>query len=196
MPKSMEFTPNRLVSEIFGTLECTEELTRTFICTVLADIRLFDHKQHDRGPENIAQYGEKGVLIRCTDKLARIKRIVWDDVEPAVSESVEAEWADLSVYGVIARMVRGGNWPNAPAAGEVAPTPFLPYLPDYPAVTPHVGIGTKVRRVSDGALGVVIDEAPQNRRCRFRVWFNGARAGTWWFKEIPGTTDEVSVELA
>lgn len=101
-----------LVEDIYACLSCTEPLTRQFIDVALRDIALFDRKQHDRGPGNIAPYGEQGVLVRTADKLSRLTRIVWDGVEPKVSEPVEQEWADMSVYGVIARMCRAGVWPG------------------------------------------------------------------------------------
>lgn len=106
-----EDTESQSLSErIYEELGCTETLTWPFIRIVLEDIQLFDKKQHDRGPGNIARFGEKGIIIRMTDKMERINTIVWEGKEPKVSEPVEQEYADMSVYGVIARMVRKGEW--------------------------------------------------------------------------------------
>ena len=105
------------------------DLTRRFIETVIEDIILFDKKQSDRGPTNIAAFAEKGILIRCFDKMARLKTILWDGREPKVSEPIENEWADLSVYGVIARICMKGEWPGV---GSV-----LDKIVKYPAPVSH-----------------------------------------------------------
>ena len=99
-----------LPDQIFRSLGCTEDLTRDFIKEVLGDIILFDRKQSDRGPENIIKFGEKGVLVRVVDKVARLEKLVWEGKVPKISEPVESEWADISNYGVIARLVRSGEW--------------------------------------------------------------------------------------
>lgn len=102
-----------LGAEVWEVLGCEEPMTQAYILETFTDIKLFDKKHHDRGPRNILEFGESGVLVRCFDKLARLKRLVWEGVAPKVSEPVEAEWRDLSVYGVIARLVRKGVWERA-----------------------------------------------------------------------------------
>ena len=72
--------------------------------------KLFLAKQHDRGPENIARFGDKGIVIRMEDKQSRIKRIIWDGIEPQVSEPVEEEFKDQAVYAGLATVVRAGKW--------------------------------------------------------------------------------------
>ncbi len=100
-------------NDIYKALDCQNgELTKKFIDIVLQDIILFDKKQSDRGPTNIAAFGTEGILIRCFDKMARLKTILWDKKEPRVSEPIENEWADVSVYGVIARLCMKGEWPG------------------------------------------------------------------------------------
>lgn len=99
-----------LTNEIHDTLGCTEELTREIISVALSDIVLFDKKQHDRGPGNIAMFGAKGIVVRLQDKFSRIYRIVWDEKAPKVSEPVENEFADTSIYGMIARVVMRDKW--------------------------------------------------------------------------------------
>lgn len=108
---------------LFKSLDCTEEQTKAFIQLVLDDIQLFDRKQRDYGPRNISTFGEKGVLVRAHDKMARLVNLLWnlpgthaivqrgEQVEtlPA-NEPIEDSWQDLSVYGVIARLVRTGQW--------------------------------------------------------------------------------------
>jgi len=103
-----------IVAWVFNELGCTEELTRAYIESALSDIATFDRKQHDYGPDNIAAFGEKGVVVRMNDKMARLRNLVWGD-KPAINEAVEDSYTDLSVYGVIARMCRAGVWPGVPA---------------------------------------------------------------------------------
>ena len=102
---------------LWTTLQCTEELTKEYIKTALEDIKLFDRKQHDYGSGNISKFGEFGVLVRSSDKLERLANLRKKQMELsqpansfALNETMEDSWADLSVYGVIARMVRGGVW--------------------------------------------------------------------------------------
>lgn len=102
-------TMSGLEKQLFESLGCTEEQTHSFIQEVLDDIVLFDQKQRDYGPTNISAFGEKGVLVRTNDKMARLINLVWSDKDPT-NESVEDSWRDLSVYGVIARLVRTGRW--------------------------------------------------------------------------------------
>ena len=99
-----------LESDIYEGLGCTEALTLPFIRIVLEDIQLFDKKQHDRGPGNIQRFGEKGIIIRMADKYEKIYTSGWEGRELKGSEPVEQEYADMSVYSVIARLVRKGEW--------------------------------------------------------------------------------------
>ncbi len=73
--------------------------------------RLFKKKQHDYGPMNIGIFQEKGVVIRCTDKMSRLKQAVMDGVEMGV-ESERDTWLDLADYGIIGLMCHDGVWPK------------------------------------------------------------------------------------
>lgn len=100
---------DRIVNDIFEELGCTQDQTRSFIEEILKDVILFDRKQHDYGPSNISAFGEMGVLVRANDKMARLRNLVWANRTPE-NESVDDSWRDLSVYGVIARLVRSDRW--------------------------------------------------------------------------------------
>ena len=91
-------------------LQCTEPITRDFIRIALADVKLFDRKQRDYGSANISAFGEQGVLVRTHDKIARLRHLHTKGGAPA-NETIEDSWTDLSVYGIIARLVREGTWP-------------------------------------------------------------------------------------
>ena len=100
---------NRLVETIFKELECQEDQTKIIIGLILEDIKLFDKKQHDYGPGNIAKFGVHGVLVRTNDKLERLINLYRNDRNPE-NESIEDTWQDLSVYVVIARAVLKEQW--------------------------------------------------------------------------------------
>jgi hypothetical protein len=96
---------------ILEYLECTEPLTREIIGVALDDIKTFDRKQHDYGSGNIAKFGERGVLVRASDKLERLINLA-NRPDVATNESIEDSWRDLTVYGMIARLCRAGKWPK------------------------------------------------------------------------------------
>ena len=97
-----------LIDTIFEGLSCQEEQTRAVIRMALADISLFDSKQHDYGPSNISKFGETGVLVRISDKVERLINLNKAGIPE--HESIDDTWQDLSIYGVIARVVRNGDW--------------------------------------------------------------------------------------
>lgn len=100
---------NRLVEYLFRELECQEEQTKIIIELILEDIKLFDKKQHDYGPNNISKFGVQGVLVRTNDKLERLINLYKNDRNPE-NESIDDTWQDLSIYGVIARAVIKDQW--------------------------------------------------------------------------------------
>ena len=100
---------SEMVESIFKQLNCQQEQTKVIIATMLSDIELFDKKQHDYGPGNIAKFGEYGVLVRTNDKLERLINLSKRDEDP-INESVIDTWQDLSIYGAIARVVRNKEW--------------------------------------------------------------------------------------
>lgn len=54
---------------------------------------------------------ETGIWFRMNDKIQRLKQLVLLKVEnPLVDEGIEDAYKDLSVYGIIAQIVRKGSW--------------------------------------------------------------------------------------
>ena len=105
----------KLTDIIWESLDCTEVQTKDVIDIMLSDIALFDKKQRDYGPDNIAKFGLTGVLVRSSDKIERLinsQAISIDSVQykPEANESIEDSWQDLSVYGVIARVLMENKW--------------------------------------------------------------------------------------
>lgn len=112
-----------LINEIYKSLRLTEgDVTKDYIEQVLELVVVFNQKQHDYGPGNINAFGEMGVLVRSSDKLARINRLMEKEVERnsedgsykelLANKPIEDSWGDLHVYSAIALMVRGGKWPK------------------------------------------------------------------------------------
>lgn len=78
---------------------------------VLAELRsLIIAKQHDYGHGNILAFGEKGVLVRANDKVARLKHLLWDRPGEPANESIRDSWRDLAGYAIIALMLRDGTF--------------------------------------------------------------------------------------
>ena len=107
-----------LIDSIYKQLKCKEPQTKEIIKEFLTDIQLFDKKQGDYGPQNIAKFGVIGVLVRSSDKIERLVNLyrtstLKQTTTPATrlqDETVNDTWADLSVYGAIARLINKGKW--------------------------------------------------------------------------------------
>ena len=116
--KEQELLDNALVDRIYKQLGCKEQQTKTIIRQFMSDIRLFDKKQGDYGPQNISKFGVLGVLIRSSDKIERLinlhsqSTLKGSNVKTTrnTDESIVDTWADLSVYGAIARTINEGKW--------------------------------------------------------------------------------------
>ena len=82
---------------------------------------LFCQKQMDYGPTNIsmgtplATDDEKrlslvGLIVRINDKVQRLLNLVVTNDREAQNEPVVDAFKDLSVYGIIAQIVKNGKW--------------------------------------------------------------------------------------
>ena len=104
-----------LVDKIWTTLNCTETQTKKVIEQFLDDITLFDKKQRDYGTNNINKFGVFGILVRVSDKVERLINLNKKSKQSKIAE-IEANepitdnWADITVYGAIARIVDEGKW--------------------------------------------------------------------------------------
>jgi uncharacterized pyridoxamine 5'-phosphate oxidase family protein len=81
---------------------------------------LFCRKQKDYGSSNITLGGDmeneddvkfalKGLIIRMNDKLNRMLNLVRKQLIPE-NEPLEDAFQDISIYGIIARIVKDGSW--------------------------------------------------------------------------------------
>ena len=83
--------------------------------------KLFCRKQYDYGPMNIAMGTDlskmediklaiTALVVRINDKVTRLINLVIKNDREGVNESVDDSFVDLSVYGVIAQIVRNKKW--------------------------------------------------------------------------------------
>lgn len=70
------------------------------------EMMLSRHKKYGAG--NIAEFGELGLLVRLSDKLARLKNNQEDFTDESVDDTVQ----DIVGYALIWLMWRAGNWPG------------------------------------------------------------------------------------
>lgn len=96
--------------QLAQTLGIKTELGRAALRIAIQNIQLFDGKQQDYGPNNIALWGDLGVAVRATDKVMRLRNILISGQEPN-NESIEDSFADLANYGIIGQLIRRGIWP-------------------------------------------------------------------------------------
>mgnify|MGYP003138474443 CR=1 FL=1 len=83
---------------------------------------LFSRKMLDYGKGNISvgsnletieeeKIALTGLWFRMNDKIQRLKQLVLLNNNPRVeTESVKDTFQDLSIYGIIAQIVKDGNW--------------------------------------------------------------------------------------
>ena len=83
--------------------------------------QVFCKKQMDYGPSNISmgtgvggainkKLSTTALVIRINDKVQRLLNLVVSNDRDAQNEPVEDAFGDLSVYGIIAQIVRNGKW--------------------------------------------------------------------------------------
>ena len=66
---------------------------------------MLEAKNKDYGDNNLAEDGQIGIIIRCKDKLSRLKHI--GGTNGNVGESAEKEWIDIAGYAIQAiRLIR------------------------------------------------------------------------------------------
>ena len=97
------------------------EMTTEFKRIIFTQYELFCMKQDNYGPDNIAA-GTKlatdedvklsltGLFFRINDKVQRIKNLIVLGKKDNVGEAVDDTFMDLSVYGIIAQIVKNGKW--------------------------------------------------------------------------------------
>lgn len=76
----------------------------------LENALLVDKKHQDYGPHNISMHGELGIIVRLSDKVARLSNLFSKRAKKPRNESVEDTWRDIANYATIAMVYRRGLW--------------------------------------------------------------------------------------
>lgn len=97
------------------------ETTKEFKKIFKENYETFCRKQMNYGPNNISvgtrlespeeiKLSLTGLWFRMNDKIQRLMNLVIFGNPDTVGESIEDTYQDLSVYGVIAQIVKRGKW--------------------------------------------------------------------------------------
>ena len=101
------------VHKIAEDLDLQTDMGGEFLQLALDNVKLFDSKQVDYGSDNIAHNGELGVMVRSTDKVSRMRNLLFKQLkgEDKVNhESLEDTYRDIANYGIIGLMLKKGLW--------------------------------------------------------------------------------------
>jgi hypothetical protein len=101
--------------------EMYPEMTDEFKAIMFTQYELFCKKQLNYGPSNISvgtqlqtqddvKLSLTGLWFRMNDKIQRLKQLVVLGYSDTVGESINDTYQDLSVYGIIAQIVKNGKW--------------------------------------------------------------------------------------
>jgi len=97
------------------------EMTDEFKRIMFTQYELFCKKQSNYGPDNIAagtslstdediKLSLTGLFFRINDKVQRIKNLIVLGKKDNVGEVVDDTFQDLSIYGIIAQIVKNDKW--------------------------------------------------------------------------------------
>jgi hypothetical protein len=97
------------------------EMTEEFRHICHEQYEIFCAKQKNYGPDNISvgtnlstpdevKLSLVGLWFRLNDKIQRLKQLVVLGHADVVGETIDDTYQDLSVYGIIAQLVKRGKW--------------------------------------------------------------------------------------
>jgi hypothetical protein len=97
------------------------EMTTEFLKICMEQYETFCLKQSNYGPTNISvgtalqteddvKLSLTGLWFRINDKVQRLKQLIVLGKQDNVGEAVDDTFQDLSVYGIIAQLVKRGKW--------------------------------------------------------------------------------------
>lgn len=97
------------------------EMTSEFKRILKEQYEIFCKKQSNYGPDNISlgrdltkeedrKLSQMGLFFRMNDKIQRVKQLVVLGNQDNVGEAIDDTYKDLSVYGIIAQLVKNGKW--------------------------------------------------------------------------------------
>jgi hypothetical protein len=96
-------------------------MTQEYLKICMEQYETFCKKQSNYGPTNISvgtalvtdediKLSLIGLWFRMQDKISRLKQMVVLGAKDNVGEAVDDTFQDLSVYGIIAQLVKRGKW--------------------------------------------------------------------------------------
>ena len=97
------------------------EMTKEFKKIMRDQYETFCKKQLNYGPDNISggtslksnddiRFSLMGLFFRMNDKVQRLKQLVVLGKQDTVGESIDDTYQDLSIYGIIAQIVKRQKW--------------------------------------------------------------------------------------
>jgi methionyl-tRNA formyltransferase len=95
---------------VIDALGLKTEMAKEILKLALQNVVVFDKKQLDYGSGNIAAFMELGVLVRCNDKIERLKNLTRKGQMSPNNESIVDSWLDLANYGLIGALCNKGIW--------------------------------------------------------------------------------------
>ena len=99
----------RISAEIESALDLKNPFSNKFIRAALESIKIFDDKHTEKGVASYGDFGPVGVAVKLSDKWDLLKEhYITGEVYP--SEVIEELWQDISVYGLIGKLVEEGEW--------------------------------------------------------------------------------------
>jgi hypothetical protein len=99
-----ELTSSSLWSQLACmSLNANPSMDQVFVANTLCD------KQRDYGPENIARFSHKGLILRLHDKVARLENLLASGAS-AKNEALEDTYMDIIGYSVIGMMLLDGSF--------------------------------------------------------------------------------------
>ena len=98
-----------------------EEIIKLGVISGVTTNLSFCKKQMNYGPSNISggtslrteedvKFSLMGLFFRMNDKVQRLKQLVVLGNDDTVGESIDDTYQDLSVYGIIAQIVKRQKW--------------------------------------------------------------------------------------
>lgn len=93
-------------------IELKTSLAKEYLNLAIANTLLFDRKQFDYGPGNIAKFGTPGCVIRASDKFERVAHLFKANRKRPANESLIDSYRDIHVYMNIICMIEQKLWPG------------------------------------------------------------------------------------
>lgn len=99
------------VADVVDTLKAETSHLEPWLTEALEEVHsIMAERGAKYGPGNIAEFGELGVLVRLSDKLARLRHSSGKDF---ADEATRDAWLDIIGYGLIGLAWTDKNWPGS-----------------------------------------------------------------------------------